>query len=627
VPRLVLTRNGQEISSINFGEGIPNHSSPLIVYEHMVYGFSLLNKEPEYQYALWTGDICLETDEQGEPLDQALSIGRSFGANIIWQDGRYFDGARGRVQIRLSAAKTSEDHDIVTWNDRLLWPVYVVSTKLTEEAFETMCEELRRLAGGLLFDLISKATLGLATGQSEKKPVWHYSSQLELRLLERLWEKFSRALYEVFREPWTKLAPESRIALCYGSEKFDLRAVTALAICGTDPMKKETIKPFRANRTILTENLQITEHEVIIGFLYFLLERLQDCRMNVKKHVAAIEEDRPYRQLPSGAGASLYDTVDVPKLRKLERAKGRADILEGQIRAALTTDCLRGVRPRFAYPDTPVFRNIESYYRLSAIMHEYLNSALIVLDEGDEERLKSTSRLYEQWVFLQLAAAFKRVGLTCVSRDGMLNRVRRYRYTLDIDRGASLTFAAKDGWLIVVRFEPWILPKAVAEQRRDTVYRSSQQIAWSPDILIEFSAKELDGKRSGLCVVYAVVVDAKYTTHVGRNHRKTIGKYFDIRSTLTNRQIVRQVWVAAPCHEVDHEIRMWDTELAWSDDGPTCQKDEQVGGILTMAPDASASIVEGGWLAEPVDVAVRFVIGLLNYVGVPYSMPAKGRDA
>ena len=43
----------------------------------------------------------------------------------------------------------------------------------------------------------------------------------------------------------------------------------------------------------------------------------------------------------------------------------------------------------------------------------------------------------------------------------------------------------------------------------------------------------------------------------------------------------------------------------------------QVGGLLVRIPDtAHAEVTESGWLAEPVDAELRFVRGLLRYVGV-----------
>lgn len=616
MPKLVLLQSGREVHRIDLDTFSGGARPEVVLVEDGVYGFMIEEREPATSYALWTGDVPLETGDQSDSLNQGISVGKGFGSMAVWQDSRYFDGARGHVQVKLSSRK--EDEELGQWSQRVVWPIYVVSTKTTEESYAAMCEELRRLASGLLFDIISKSTRGLSVGQREDRSVWHYSSQLELLLLEKLWEQLSGALDLIFLEPWKQLSAVTRTRACYGGEKFAPREVLALAAQGLDPRRASTQKPFRAARAVIEEGVDTLEHQIIAGFLHFLLERIHGCEINILRHMEAIEEDRPYRQLSVSSAVSLYESIDVPRIRKLHEARARAKGLVGQISDALTADCLKRVIPRFSCADTPVFRNVETYYRASTLMSQFLNAALVVLDEGNEERLKSTHKLYEQWVFVQLAAAFRTAGLTCVSREGMLNQVRRYRYTLDIDRGASLTFLAENGWYIVIRYEPWILPETVARQRRDTVYRESRSYAWSPDVLIEFCIPKASGTGTKVpSVEYAIVIDAKYARAIREHHRSRVEKYLDIRSTASRRQIVRQVWIAAPSTELRDEISMWDPSVDWTSDGPSCGKDEQVGGLLVMIPDTAPSeVTESGWLAEPIDAALRFVRGLLRYVGV-----------
>ena len=69
------------------------------------------------------------------------------------------------------------------------------------------------------------------------------------------------------------------------------------------------------------------------------------------------------------------------------------------------------MQPLFRLPSTPVFEHVRPYRRIRDEVRRYLRSNLLVVDDGLEERVKSTSRLYEQWVFFQLAAAFRKLGL------------------------------------------------------------------------------------------------------------------------------------------------------------------------------------------------------------------------
>jgi len=521
MPDLVLSEGGRRIGSVSFDTATVSAPTNLTIREDPIYSFMIDRREPGMEYALWTGDIPLETRDSSTKLEQGVSVGTGFGSSVAWQDATYFDGARGRVQVKL--ASRSLDTPGSEWKTRLTWPIYVISTKTSEESFETMCEELRSLAAGLLFDLLSKTTVEMKLKSSSRARVFHWSSQLDLRLLSGIWEELSPALTSIFDQPYTRLGVVYVGRACYGGERLGQKAMCTLAAQGVDPRRREIPRPFRAIQAHMREDANTIEHQIIAGFLDLLAERVRDCISNIDRHIRAIEEDRPYRDIPLGGGVSLFDSVDKPRIERLRDARAIAGSLERQIQNAREAECLRDLIPHFGPPETPVFRNVESYFRLSSVMYRFLNAGLFVLDEGAEERLKSTSRLYEQWVFVQIASAFRKAGLHCVSREGMLNRVKRYRFTLDIDRGASLMFTASNGWYVTVRFEPWILPDRAAFQRRDTVFRNSRNLAWSPDVLIEFCTSPADSQRAEgkyPTVEYAVVVDAKYCRYVTREREQ-----------------------------------------------------------------------------------------------------------
>lgn len=619
MPRIALYKGAQRIQVKDFGVSTEIENSVTVsIYEDVKYTFSVEEREPGVSYALRTGDIPLESEEGNRRQLDDECVGRTFGPNVFWEESMYFSGARGRVEMSLLSRADDGDGD--KWVECVRWPIYVISTKTTEQAFESMCEELRRLAGGLLFDLVSKSTVGIGRSTQSRKPVWYFSSQLELRLLEKLWTEFADALAEVLDRPWTKLNAVTKSRLTYGSERIDQRAVIGLVAAGKDPRHSHIPKPFHVRRTVLEESTNTIEHQVIAGFLEFLVERVLDCQSNIESHIQSLVDDREYRTLPSGAGLSLYESMDLPKIAKLRSAQLRAKRLESLIRSARGTSHLSLVQARFPFVDSPVFRNIESYYRLRMLIHQYMSSSLIVLAEGQEERLKATDRLYEQWVLIQLASSLRFLGMSCESMEGMLNRVRRYRYTLDIDRGAQLTFTTgSEDWFIVVRYEPWIHPEHIARQSKDELFKGdSGRASWSPDILIEFCRKSrLATEVADYVVEYAVVVDAKYSRRIGEHHRRDVGKYHEIRSTSSRRQVVRQVWIAAPVQNTDAEILNWDSAVSWTENGPTCEKDEYTGGVISLIPEKQpSSVEEDRWLSQPNETALRFMKGLLRYVGI-----------
>jgi hypothetical protein len=243
---------------------------------------------------------------------------------------------------------------------------------------------------------------------------------------------------------------------------------------------------------------------------------------------------------------------------------------------------------------------------------------LLVLEDGAQERVKSTHRLYEQWVFFQLASAFRAAGLTCISQEGLFHRSHRYRYTLDVDRGARLTFTAPDGRAVALRYEPWVLPMHAAGQRRDSVYRGrAGDTAWSPDILIEFFGGPGAGPSAG-AVDYAVVVDAKYTGRLEEHHWSDVGKYRDIRATHNRRQVVKQVWLAYL--DPNESISFTDTELSWPASLEELPPEEFALGGLGLLPPARTTDpdeeVPHGWIPSPETVAREFVEHLLQFRGI-----------
>lgn len=618
---LHLTRHGVTSASMELGiEGLVRNETILRVDESTKFGLRISDREPDMDYAAWTGDIPLQAGEGSLVRGSSESLGSGSGTNVFWQDGLYFDSARGLVELRVA----SRSGKSATWRNRAIWPVYVIPTKLTETRYQAMCEELRRLAAGLLFDLVTKGTQSVQTGLAENKGVFPLSSQLELRLLEQLWKPLSKVLTEILSQPYTTLSSRWEMQPCWGNERFHTGALARMVEAGTDPRSRAVERPFRAYRQRFIDNLDTIEHRVIVGFLEFLKERIEDCLLNIESHVEAIQRDRPLRDVSHGSAISLYEVIDRPRVEQLQEARSRASKVGSQIQAALRTDFLREIRPWFGIVDTPVFLHVAPYYRFRSLIHNYMNLSMVVLDDGVEERLKGTNRLYEQWVFMQLAAAFRSLGLKCASREGMLHRVKHYRYTLDIDRGARLTFLAENGWSVVVRYEPWILPLNVARQRLDTVYRSlGGSTAWSPDILIEFFRAESPTASSVTDIPaaeYAVVVDAKYSRQVHEGQWSNTEKYLQIRSTANRQQVVRQLWLALPLDGED-DITLRDESVLWMENGPSCGRNEQITGVISLIPPEKASEVEeSGWLSEPSETAVRFLNGILNYLEIPHGV-------
>lgn len=613
-PVFSLTRNGEPIRSIELSPSLAQGSDIADVNEAQPYGFEIDGREPDLQFGVWIGDIStgVSTETSGS---MGTAVGVALGRSIIWADTDCFQGARGLVWVRLASRHTGPNR---AWKDRALLPVVVTSTKLSEDRYNIMYEQLRGLAAGLVLDLVSKTLRSMRLG-GRSKPIAVRSSLVELRILEQAWPPIARAIKEITTAPMRQLCVLQERRSCWGSERFGPRSISRMAQTGSDPRQRGIQLPFRADVERVAESCDTLEHGVIRGFLDFLDMRAVECRENLEQHVKAIEKDRPWRHRSRVGQPSLYEVEDLPRLSRLHEQLRRTEGLRRQIRMARQSTPLRNARSVFQVVDTPVFRNVGPYNRFQHEMVRYLRTGLVVLDEGADERIKSTARMYEQWLFLQVAAAIRSLGLQCQSRQGLLHTTRKFRFTLDIDRGARLTFGAGEGRAISLRYEPWILPEDAARHAMETVYRGrTGQTAWSPDVLLELL---VGSDRSGDLdeVQYAAVLDAKYSREIKDHHWDSTHKYLEVRSTRTRRQVVRQLWLVYPGESDEHRIAMRDATVSWSASGPSCPQDETVQGTLALVPSLTLADDDRempGWIQRPEPVAVEFVAGLLNYLGI-----------
>jgi len=292
------------------------------------------------------------------------------------------------------------------WAPRVLLPVYVLATKLSEERYNVMVEQLRALDAGLVFDLYSKMFRSLQLAESAGT-VLSRSSLVEFRLPDRLWASLAPALQEVAADPVTQISVSCGVRPSWGGERLGQRTVARLAAEGLDPRRPGAPRPFPAYGERFTETPQTLEHRILLGLLRFLEQRAADCARGMRDHVAGIEADRALRQRGPAGAKSLYETEDLPRLKRLKASLAQAARLRQRLRAAQGAGPWRGMQPLFRFPSTPVFEHVRPYRLIRDEVRRYLRSNLLVVDDGLEERVKSTSRLYEQWVFFQLAAAFR----------------------------------------------------------------------------------------------------------------------------------------------------------------------------------------------------------------------------
>ena len=406
-----------------------------------------------------------------------------------------------------------------------------------------------------------------------------------------------------------RLARERR--LVWGSERLGGMGLRELAASGVDPRRADMPRPFYALQDRIRETFDIAEHRTIVGFLQFLRDRVADCDRRAEEHILAIQKERPFRDVNQADGSNLFRDLDNPKMERLRQASLRAKYLEERIKSALRLGFLRGLSGDLRASYGPVFSNVVPYRRFRDEMMRYLGASLAILDEGVEERTKSTGRMYGQWIFLQTLAAFRACGMSPMSQEGLLTRSRRHRFTIDLERGTRVFFRCPDGRTLSIRYEPWIHPATLARSLHDTVYRGrSGENSWCPDVLIEVLTESNDRSQPAR-LDYAIVVDAKYTSRITPRHQDGVRKYNEIRSTGDDRPVVKQVWLAYPS---DSNIAPWDEAVVWSELGPNRPQDENINGTLGVIPPSSPAAETGDSAVN--ETLLDFAKGILAYLGI-----------
>jgi hypothetical protein len=227
----------------------------------------------------------------------------------------------------------------------------------------------------------------------------------------------------------------------------------------------------------------------------------------------------------------------------------------------------------------PLFSHVESYRRIKTLIDSYLNELAPVVDIGGQERLKSTSRLYEQWIFLQCVESLRVLGFRGDNVVDLVERRGRDRYVVDLGRNTTVAFRAADGRLVRLRYEPWIFSREAAAAKEEILYRGRQgEVPWSPDVLFEVLSG--DGGRDSRAE-YVLAIDAKYTRRLDEGNWAQISKYGEIRCTATRDKIARLLWLfypsAAPAEPHDPDV-------LWTRNGPDRPPSETIEGSLGVLP-------------------------------------------
>ncbi|MCA3459320.1 MAG: hypothetical protein ING01_19170 [Rhodobacter sp.] len=589
---VIFSKDGKQVFETEFDStGLGKLAEPksFRLHETDRIGFEVIDPGG-VEFDLWIGDRSLVQ------IDAKRGAARRMRRSVEWEATSWLDGAKGVTPVTLRGA---EGVGILVQVNALVEP-----SKLTLAAYDRMFTEISGISVDLLLDILSKSRVSIAgRGMRDARP--HViSARVELSRIKQFWVGFAPLLAAVLQAPALGDRRELRLRPLSHATAIDGKVLQRICATGTTPRRAiREGRPFPFVVTVPT--FDTPEHRAVKGFLALLRARVK------RGHDLAVAELallRQYVAQHADSDTALQDFIkrrEAPRHASLQFAKSEAErLLTDLSRHDAEFEGVRvqgsNARPFRQALDTPLFRSDPKYVRLASAMLGFLEQSAIVIEDGSDERAKPIETIFEQWAFFQIVSALRAAGLVCVSHRALFEPLTRNRFVIDLDRNAAVIFEATDGRRISLRYEPTILPKAAAKGV-DTLYRGAANVPWTPDIVLEVFARDPSTKEDRL--TYAVVIDAKYTrAHNLDEKLKNIEKYAGIRCSLTNLQIVRQVWVAAP---VEPGLQPRDETILWSADGEVdANPNDVIFGTLGLDPANSEDTLQA---------AKSLVLGILSH--------------
>jgi hypothetical protein len=584
--------------NFTFHEKAMQKQNRLVLGELERLSFSLVAPQVDSEFRIYIGDM---------PLSDLLPVGVEPGGMVIagrrhWPESAYFESGRGETKVRLESRSEGTSSD--AWSPVLEISVWVLPTKIGEAAYETMADDLQKISHSLLVDLFGKSTKTYDIRFSKRLGRFR-SAVEELDAIAAITDRLVGLLTKISHRPCAKVVRRTIRRDYWGTEELRRRALVDLSRKGID--LRTASRPVRAVvQSQRVESFDIPEHRLVNFLLHSLDRRTLICSHAANHHIKTINAERPLRDTRFGSAPSLYETVDLPKTQRLQRAVVTGIRLRRLIRAMQELPFLKGVSESLVFPRGGMFQQTHEYRELHRLLlHVLIAEPMWRAGSEYAAVAKLTSRLFEQWCFLQIVNAFRKCGLDLRGWGDVVREEAQTKFIVDFDRGLQFQGLLAPGLMIRLRYEPWILGQKAAQAKGETLCRiSSETVAWSPDIVVEYLT--LEG--ANWFPAYAIVLDCKYTATIRDQHWNDARKYSQIRGTESKRQIVRQLWLISLG---ENRIESTDPAVEFTQNGPSCPSEESGYFSMGVRPGSTGESATAG---ETSNVFDSFAGGTINYI-------------
>ena len=576
------------------------------VFEDRWYSLAIAGYDRTRRYAVKVGDEVLKL------------ASREFGSVLEFERGVYFESASGPTD--LVVGQLSEDGKTVVEIFRTT--LYVVPSKIGWDNYKSMVQDLRSVCQALITDVRGKSSRGAGRDPSLSPRPWRTHEE-ELDAVCRTCRKLRPLVREI------KLSPKTAMEVVYDYERTNRcrsqRGVATMVRRGIDPRQDVGERRCKVGRLVESRNL--AEHRLLKAFLKLLLSRVLNCRSAIISDIRRLESERKYRSRTSRESEpSLFETEDMPRIRRYRERDGEAEGVQRWLEDELADGFWANLRDEVFAPENTQFAENEYYLFAANIILRYLRDTSHWGGTfGSRFMMKRSSRMYEQWVLVQLVAAFERAGVKMTSWDEIISRNLDRQFGVDLGRNTLFSAPVAEGYEMTIRYEPWIVARDERHGHpEETLCHFGQSKAsWSPDIVIELVRCEGDARRT----VYAIALDAKYSRKPTREMRESVMKYAKIRTNegRYGRRVARQVWLVYPGEVgrkrsffLDDEAMFFSgaTGVTYRDTEETVESAEQVFGEIVAMPgersDASEDVSDVG--VRPKQAFVEFASGTLSYL-------------